>query len=175
MDEVATKARKNEFVDVSLADDVLQILPLKKATPPSAVAFAEKVYSLMPHVKITEVLGEVDGWTRLAERFVHMRTLAPPKHRQALLTAVPYQRHRRERARGAACARRVALPRKLSRHRRALHRHRRFLRSCFRRMPGFRVSLRAAHSQPQGETPVLHAGRKGTAGARVPGGCARSI
>ncbi|MDP9013136.1 MAG: Tn3 family transposase [Acidobacteriota bacterium] len=88
MDEVAAKARKNELADVSLADDVLRISPLKKATPPSAVAFAEKAYSLIPHVKITEVLGEVDGWTRLAERFVHMRTLAPPKHRQALLTAV---------------------------------------------------------------------------------------
>ena len=88
MDEVAAKARNRELVDVSLADGVLRISPLKKNTPASAIAFAEQVYTLMPHIKITELFGEVDGWTRLAERFVHMRTLAPPKHRHALLTAV---------------------------------------------------------------------------------------
>jgi hypothetical protein len=42
----------------------------------------------MPHVKITELLAEVDQWTRLTDRFVHLRTQAPPKNRQALLTAV---------------------------------------------------------------------------------------
>jgi hypothetical protein len=54
----------------------LRISPLKKATPPTAVGFAEKAYALIPHANITDVLGEVDGWTRLVERFVHMRILA---------------------------------------------------------------------------------------------------
>ncbi len=35
-----------------------------------------------------KLLSEVDGWTHLADHFVHLRTLAPPKHRHALLTAV---------------------------------------------------------------------------------------
>ncbi len=42
----------------------------------------------MPHVKITELLAEVDQWTSMGDRFVHLRTHAPPKNRQALLTAV---------------------------------------------------------------------------------------
>src|SRR5271163_3247895 len=42
----------------------------------------------MPHVKITELLAEVDQWTHLGDRFLHLRTQAPPKNRQALLTAV---------------------------------------------------------------------------------------
>ena len=42
----------------------------------------------MPHVKITELLAEVDQWTNLGGRFLHLRTQAPPKNRQALLTAV---------------------------------------------------------------------------------------
>jgi hypothetical protein len=39
-------------------------------------------------VKITELLAEVDQWTSLGDRFLHLRTQAPPKNRQALLTAV---------------------------------------------------------------------------------------
>jgi TnpA family transposase len=88
MTEVANKARNQALLDVSLAEGTLRISPLKKNTPASAVVFAEHAYALMPHVKITELLAEVDGWTSLADRFVHLRTLAPPKHRHALLTAV---------------------------------------------------------------------------------------
>jgi hypothetical protein len=62
--------------------------PLRKNTPESAEAFAEKAYALMPRVKITELLAEVDQWTSLGDRFLHLRTQAPPKNRQALLTAV---------------------------------------------------------------------------------------
>jgi TnpA family transposase len=88
MDEVAAKARNQALPDVSLADGKLRISPLKKNTPASAVEFSAQAYTLIPHVKITELLSEVDGWTHLADHFVHLRTLAPPKHRHALLTAV---------------------------------------------------------------------------------------
>ena len=85
---VATKARDNTLPDVTLMDGDLHISPLRKNTPESAEAFAEKAYALMPHVKITELLAEVDQWTSLGDRFLHLRTQAPPKDRQALLTAV---------------------------------------------------------------------------------------
>jgi TnpA family transposase len=85
---VASKAREKTLPDVTLADGELRIAPLHKNTPESAEAFAEKAYALIPHVKITELLAEVDQWTGLGDRFVHLRTQAPPKNRQALLTAV---------------------------------------------------------------------------------------
>ncbi len=85
---VASKARENTLPDVTLADGKLRITPLRKNTPESAETFAEKAYALMPHVKITELLAEVDQWTSMGDRFVHLRTQAPPKNRQALLTAV---------------------------------------------------------------------------------------
>jgi hypothetical protein len=34
------------------------------------------------------LLAEVDQWTSLGDRFLHLRTQAPPKNRQALLTAI---------------------------------------------------------------------------------------
>ena len=85
---VARKAREKTLPDVTLADGDLRIAHLRKNTPESAEAFAEKAYALMPHVKITELLAEVDQWTSLGDRFLHLRTQAPAKNRQALLTAI---------------------------------------------------------------------------------------
>src|SRR5450631_400096 len=55
MTTVASKARDKTLPDVTLADGELHISPLRKNTPESAEAFAEKAYALMPHVKITEL------------------------------------------------------------------------------------------------------------------------
>jgi TnpA family transposase len=85
---VATKAREKTLPEVTLVDGELHIAALRKNTPESAEAFAEKAYALMPHVKITELLAEVDQWTSMGDRFLHLRTQTPPKNRQALLTAV---------------------------------------------------------------------------------------
>jgi hypothetical protein len=41
--------------------------------------------TLMPHVKIRELLAEVDRWTGFADRFVHQRTLALTTQRQTPL------------------------------------------------------------------------------------------
>ena len=86
--EVAGKAERNALPDVSLVDGDLCITPLKKMTPASAEALISQASTLMPRVKITDLLAEVDNWTSFADRFVHLRTNAPPKHRQALLTSV---------------------------------------------------------------------------------------
>jgi hypothetical protein len=88
MTSVACKARDNALADVTLANGDLRTAPLRKNTPESAEAFAEESYALMPHVKITELLVEVDQWTSLGDQFLHLRTQAPPNNRQALLTAV---------------------------------------------------------------------------------------
>ena len=69
---VASKAREKTLSDVTLTDGKLRITPLRKNTPESAEVFAEKV----------------DPWTSRGDQFLHLRTQAPPKNRQALLTAV---------------------------------------------------------------------------------------
>jgi hypothetical protein len=86
--EVADKAERNALPDVSLVDGDLCITPLKKMTPASAEALISQANAMMPRVKITDLLAEVDSWTGFADQFVHLRTNAPPKHRQALLTSV---------------------------------------------------------------------------------------
>jgi hypothetical protein len=49
---VAAKAREKTLPDVTLVDGELRIAPLRKNTPESAEAFAEKAYALMSHIKI---------------------------------------------------------------------------------------------------------------------------
>ena len=88
MIEVASKAEHNALPDVSLVDGDLCISPLKKITPASADALITRANAMMPRVKITDLLAEVDSWTGFADQFVHLRTNVPPKHRQALLASV---------------------------------------------------------------------------------------
>ena len=56
------------MADVTLENGELRIAKLRKNTPESAEAFAEKAYALLPHVKITELFAEVDQWTNLGDR-----------------------------------------------------------------------------------------------------------
>ena len=86
--EVSSQAERNELAEVSLINGDLCISPLKKLTPASADALIIQANAMMPHVKITDLLAEVDSWTGFADQFVHLRTNAPPKNRQALLTSV---------------------------------------------------------------------------------------
>lgn len=66
----------------------LIITPLKKDVPAPVKALQQLVYPRLPHVKITELLLEVNTWTGFAQRFTHTKSGMPAQDIYLLLTAI---------------------------------------------------------------------------------------
>jgi len=88
LDETAKLAAAGELPDVDLNDKGLKITPLDDATPAAADILTQQVYDLVPRVKITDLLLEVDQWTDFARHFTHLKSDSEPSERTLLLTAL---------------------------------------------------------------------------------------
>ena len=86
--EVDGKAAAGTLPDAVIDGGELRISPLRNAVPEEAEALKASLYTLLPKVRITELLAEVTDWTGMAERFVHVRTGAPTSDVQALIGTV---------------------------------------------------------------------------------------
>jgi TnpA family transposase len=81
-------AALEKLPDVTFTKGVLKITPLTNLVPDEATAAMHKVYALMPHVRVTELLLEVDRWTGFSRHFTNLKTGEPPSDPALLLTAV---------------------------------------------------------------------------------------
>ena len=66
----------------------LKITPLDNAVPDAAATLMQQAYHLLPHLKITELLLEVDDWTGFTRHFKHLKTGATTEDRHLLLTTI---------------------------------------------------------------------------------------
>jgi TnpA family transposase len=74
--------------DVRINDKGLKISPLEDDTPPEAKLLKSQTYGLLPHVKITDLLLEVDRWTNFTRHFTHLKSAEPAADPALLLTAI---------------------------------------------------------------------------------------
>lgn len=81
-------ARADELPDATINGSGLKVTPLANAVPEEAAALTVRAYGLLPHVKITELLMEVDQWTGFTRRFTHIKSGEGADDRTLLLTAI---------------------------------------------------------------------------------------
>jgi TnpA family transposase len=88
LSEVAVKAAADKLEDVRIKGGELKITPLKAATPEEAEILADRLYAMMPNVRITSLLAEVDLWTGFSGAFTHLHSGARADDGRIVLTAV---------------------------------------------------------------------------------------
>ena len=71
---IDVKANGGLLPDVTLDKGVLKITPIEKSTPPEAEALAERLYAMLPRIRITDLLSEVARWTLFTDCFTHLRS-----------------------------------------------------------------------------------------------------
>ena len=78
-------AGANELPDATITTaSGLKVAPLDAAVPDAAQALIDQAAALLPRVKITELLMEVDEWTGFTRHFTHLKT-EPPRESWRLI------------------------------------------------------------------------------------------
>jgi hypothetical protein len=88
LDQTDALAGSGQLPDVELSSAGLKISPLENSVPKEADALRDALYGMLPHVKVTDLLMEVDRWTGFTRHFVHLKTDEPAKDSALLLTAI---------------------------------------------------------------------------------------
>jgi TnpA family transposase len=88
LETVNRLAEARELPDAVITESGLKITPLTNAVPDEAAALIQLTSAMLPHVKITELLMEVDEWTGFTRHFTHIKSGQHAADKQMLLTAV---------------------------------------------------------------------------------------
>lgn len=85
---VLAAAAASELVDASLTEAGLKVAPIRREQRDRVRTLSRRLYALVPRIRITDLLAEVNGWTGFAERFTHFRTGEASAELPALMGAI---------------------------------------------------------------------------------------
>ncbi len=74
--------------DAIITESCLKITPLDAAVPDTAQVLIDQSAMILPHVKISELLREVDEWTGFTLHFAHLKSSDLAKDKNLLLTTI---------------------------------------------------------------------------------------
>ena len=77
-----------ELPEASITDSGLRITPLDKAVLDEAKELISQASNMLPHLKITELLQEVDEWVGFTDHFTHLKNGRKVKDKPLLLTVI---------------------------------------------------------------------------------------
>jgi len=78
----------SELPEAVITESGLKITPLDTAVPEAAEALINRAAMTIPHVKITDLLLEVDSWTDFSRHFTHLKSGVQAKNKNLLFTAI---------------------------------------------------------------------------------------
>ncbi|MGB5035133.1 MAG: Tn3 family transposase, partial [Blastocatellia bacterium] len=81
-------AMADALPDAIVNESGMKITPLETTVPGSAQVLIDRTAMMLPHIKITELLMEVDEWTGFTRHFTHLKTGEAVKDTTALLTVI---------------------------------------------------------------------------------------
>jgi len=81
-------ASANDLPDAIITESGLKVTPLDALMPDAAQTLIDQTAMQLPHVKITELLMEVDEWTGFTDQFTHLKTADNAKDKTLLMTAI---------------------------------------------------------------------------------------
>jgi hypothetical protein len=81
-------AAANDLPYAIITESGLKIMLLDAAVPDTAQALIDQTAMILPHVKITELLLEVDSWTGFTRHFTHLKSGDLAKDKNPLLTTI---------------------------------------------------------------------------------------
>lgn len=81
-------AATNDLPDAIISETGLKITPLDAAVPDAAQTLIDHSALALPHVKVTEMLMEVDQWTDFIRHFTHLKAGDTAKDKKLLLTTI---------------------------------------------------------------------------------------
>jgi hypothetical protein len=81
-------AQAKQLSDASVTDGVLKITPLDNQESDEAELLTRQAYGLLPRIKITDLLTEVDSWCDFGRHFTNLRSGDAVSDRELLLTAI---------------------------------------------------------------------------------------
>nr|WP_313709581.1 Tn3 family transposase [Brucella intermedia] len=86
--ELAKAAAANAIPDAAISDKGLSISPIREEERDSIVALSRRLYVLVPRIRITSLLAEVQSWTKFLDSFTHYRTGETANDEAALMAAI---------------------------------------------------------------------------------------
>ncbi|MBY0331339.1 MAG: Tn3 family transposase [Acetobacteraceae bacterium] len=85
---VLAAAKRGKLVDAALDEAGLRVAPIRREQRERAKVLSRRLYALVPRIRITDLLAEVNVWTGFAGRFTHFRTGEAPADLAALMAAI---------------------------------------------------------------------------------------
>jgi TnpA family transposase len=88
LSEVVEQGKAGLLVDADITQRGFKISPLKKDIPDEAKILQRQLYSILPRIKITDLLMEVEQWTGFGNAFTHIKDEKKEPDKLTLLTVI---------------------------------------------------------------------------------------